>query len=99
MTRRDAVSLASRTLAVLLTVWALSELSALPEIVYSFVHYVNLEPASSTATQYWRHYDLLRLGFLITGIVGFSLMALWLRSGSPEVEELLWPGATEESSS
>jgi len=99
MSRKDAVALASRALAALLTVWALSDVSALPESVYSFVHYVNLEPASSTAIQYWRHYHLLRLGFLITRIVGFSLMALWLRRGGPEVEELLWPAASEESSS
>ena len=98
MSRKDAIVLASRTLAVLLTVWALSSLSALPETIYSFIRYANLEPGDSNYVQYWRHHYLIELGFLITRIVGYSLMARWLYRGGPEIEELLLPLSLEETS-
>jgi hypothetical protein len=70
MSRRDAVVIASRTLGTLLGVWAFSELCYLPEVVQSFFHYMNHEPASASV-EYFRHYYLLRLGFNITGWPGF----------------------------
>jgi hypothetical protein len=91
MLRKDAIALASRTLALLLALWALTEVSYLPEILHSFLRYVNQEPGSSTAIQYLRHYYLIKLGFLITRIAGFSLMARWLYKGGPEVDELFLP--------
>jgi hypothetical protein len=67
--------LARRTLAVLLTVWALTEVSCLPERLHWFLHSLNLiEP-----------------GFLAARIVGYSLMASRLHQGGPEVEELWLP--------
>ncbi|MGA7377760.1 MAG: hypothetical protein WBW36_15520 [Candidatus Sulfotelmatobacter sp.] len=95
MSRKDAVTVASRTLALLLVVWALGEASSLPESLYSFLRYVNQEPLSSTV-QYWRHYHFISLGFLIIRIVGFSLLAGWLYKGGPEVEELLLHTASQE---
>jgi hypothetical protein len=97
ISRKDAVTLASRTLAVLLTVWALTDVSYLPERLHSFLHYLNHEPASSSAIEYGRHYYLIGLGFLITRIVGFSLMARWLFKGGPEIEELLLPDPEENA--
>jgi hypothetical protein len=91
MSRKDAVVLASRTLAVLLTVWSLTEVSHLPGTVHSFLNYLNREPASSPGVEYMRHSYLIALGFLITRIVGYSLMAMWLYRGGPEIEELLLP--------
>jgi hypothetical protein len=91
MSRRDAAVLAGRTLALLLTVWALSELSSLPGQVHSFLHYLNREPSSSATVQYYRHYYLLSSGFLFTRIVGFFLMARWLFKVGPGLEELLLP--------
>ena len=95
MSRRDGIVLAARTLALLLTVWALSELSALPGQVHSFLHYLNREPSSSATVQYYRHYYLLSSGFLFTRFVGFSLMARWLFKVGPEVEEVLLPAEGE----
>ena len=46
ISRKDAVTLASRTLAVLLTVWALRDVSYLPETLHSFLHYLNYESSS-----------------------------------------------------
>ena len=97
MSRKDALVLASRALALLFATWALGEVSYVPESLHSFCHYINLDPGSS-ATQYLRHYYLLRLSFLVTRIIGFSLMARWLYKSGPEVAELLLPAAIEEAS-
>jgi hypothetical protein len=97
MSKKDAVLLASRTLVVLLTVWALSDVSYLPENLHSFLHYLNHESASSTANEYLRHYYLIRLGFLVTRIVGYFLMAAWLYKGGREIEELLLPEPDEHA--
>ena len=51
MSRKDAVVLASRTLATLLIVWTLTDVSYLPEYLHSFLHYFN-EAAVSTAIEY-----------------------------------------------
>ena len=98
MSRKDAVVLASRALALLMAVWALSEASSLPGSALSFLHYSNQEPGSPVAVQYWRHYHLVTLGFLVTRIVGFSFMARWLYKGGPEVEQLFLPLKSQESS-
>ncbi|MGA1988705.1 MAG: hypothetical protein ABSG72_20725 [Candidatus Sulfotelmatobacter sp.] len=89
--------LASRTLATLLIVWTLSDVSYLPENLHSFLHYLSHEPPASTAIEYGRHYYLFLLGFLVTRIVGYSLMARWLYKGGPEIEELLLPEGEEHA--
>ena len=96
MSRRDAVVLASRLLAVFLSVYALTELSHLPSAVYSFLHYAE---GSSLWSQYWRHYYLLSLGFLVARIIGLSLMSMWVFRCGPDIEELLLPASLRESAS
>jgi hypothetical protein len=90
------VVLASCTLALLLTVWALAEASSLPLSLHSFLRYINQEPGASTAVQYWRHSYFISLSFIVTKMVGFALLARWLFKGGPEVEELLLPRMLQE---
>ena len=97
MSRKDAVVLASPTLALLLTVWALAEASYLPASLQSFLRYINQEPGTSTAIQYWRHYHLISLSFVTARMAGFALLAMWLFKGGPEVEDLLSPPAPHEN--
>ncbi|MGD0271381.1 MAG: hypothetical protein ABSB14_20100 [Candidatus Sulfotelmatobacter sp.] len=97
MSRKDAVVLASRTLALLLVVWALAEACSLPESLHSFRRYADSGPGSSAALQYWRHYYLIRCSFIVTKMVGFSLMARWLYKAGPEVEELFLPSEPLEN--
>jgi hypothetical protein len=97
MSRSDAVWIASRTLAVLLTVWALTDLSYLPGAVFSYLRYASDELGSSPSVEYWRHSHLVTLGFLITRVVGYALMARWLYKGGPEVAELLLPTVIGEN--
>lgn len=96
MSREEGVTLASRTLAALLVVWALTETSHLPATVYAFRHYASVELSSPTATEYYRHANLISLCFLIVRIVGFSLMARWLHKGGPDITELLLPTTRDE---
>jgi hypothetical protein len=97
MTKRDGVILGSRLLAVLLTVWTLSELSYLPSHLLAYLRYAEMGYSSSPlANQYWKHHYLIELGFLITRIVGYSLMAAWLYKCGPDIEELLLPTYLQE---
>jgi hypothetical protein len=93
MSRKEAVRLASRTLAVLMTVWALTEVSYLPSAVYSFLRY----GSDQSTMSYWRHHYLIQLGFVVTRMIGYSLTALWLFKGGPEIEELLLPESEEQT--
>ncbi len=96
MSRKDAAVLASRALALLMAVWALSDASSLPGSALSFLHYSSEEPWSSAAAQYWRHLHLVSLCFLVTRIVGFSFLSRWLYKGGSDVERLFLPSELEE---
>ncbi len=100
MSRQDAVTLASRSLALLLTLWVLAEVSYLPSAVLAFGHYVGHEVSSSSNGeywQYWRQHYLIELSFLVTRIIGLSLMARWIYKGGREIRELLLPDEREEN--
>lgn len=99
MSRKDALTLASRTLALLLTVWALAEASSLPECVHSYLHYMRPSSRSPDGSEYLRHYYLIRTGFLFAKVAGFALMARWLFKGGVDVEELFLPTEVHETPS
>jgi hypothetical protein len=99
MSREDAIVLASRVLAMLVTLWVLTDLSYLPGYVLSFRYYGGHEvisPTSAEYWQYWRHHYLVEMGFLITRIVGLSLAARWLFKDGPEVWELSLPSGSPQ---
>lgn len=100
MSRTDAVVLTSRALALLLMLWALIDLSYIPEEVISYRRYIGHEvtPTNSEYWFYWSHHYLLNLSFLIARIIGLSLLSRWLFKGGPEVFELLLPAAAQENS-
>jgi hypothetical protein len=91
MSRKDVLLLASRGLAVLLTITALAEISYLPEFLNSFLRYRDALGSSL------RSYYLIRTGFLVVRIVGYSLAARWLFKGGPEIEELLLPASENDA--
>lgn len=96
MSSKDVAVIASRALSVFLTVWALGEVSYLPEFLHSYLHYADQGLVTSAYIQYMHHYYLLRLGFLITRIVGYFLMARWLYKGGPGIEQLFLPTEPEQ---
>jgi hypothetical protein len=91
MPMKDAAIVASRALALLFTIWGLSEAATLPAEVHAFLRYSPQSAVTFGADGYWYHHYLIALGFLIVRIVGFWLLAWWLYKGGPEVEELLFP--------
>jgi len=97
ITRREGVILGSRILAILMLVNAFVGLSTLPEAVYSFRHYAD-GIASTSGSEYLRHHYLMILGFLITRIIGYSLMASWLFRCGPDIEEWLLPAHMRDES-
>jgi hypothetical protein len=97
MTRRDAVALGSRMLAVLLTVWALTEVTYLPGSAHSFLRYAS-QVSPNSASEYYRHSYLIALGFRITRIVGYVLMSMWLYRCGQDIEDLLLPASLRDQS-
>jgi hypothetical protein len=98
MSRTEAITLASRTLALLLIVWALTEVAALPAYFHSYIYY-SRHSASSSNLEYLRymsHYYFIYIGFCITKIIGYFLLARWLFKGGPEVVLMLLPPTSEE---
>ena len=95
MSREDAVLLASRSLAVLFMIWALTDVSFLPGRLYTFLYYVNRD-AASAYSDHMKHYELVELGFLITRIVGYSLFSMLLFKSGPDIRQLLLPSHQPE---
>jgi hypothetical protein len=89
MTRQDGVLLLSRTLTVYLILWVLTDLTYLPQLVFSLVRYSQL--ATGAAAAYHREFDLISLGFHLTKILGLSIAAVWFYNCGPGVSELLLP--------
>ena len=92
MTRRDAIVLGSRLLAIFLTIGTLAKLTYLPSYLDSFLRYASHVTPTSSANDYLRHHYLIELGFLVTRIIGYALTAAWLFRCGPDIEELLLPG-------
>ena len=91
MSRKEAVTLASRTLGLLMTIWSLTDLSYLPTHLHSYLRYVDPGPVVTPSNEFWRHHEFIDLGFLVVRILGTALVAFWLFRASPEVEQLLLP--------
>jgi hypothetical protein len=96
MSRKDAVLLTSRVLAFLLLVWAITDATYLPERVNSYLHHSEGSVLSAT-DDYWRHFYLVAIGFLLIRVIGSLLLAVWFCKGSPEVEQLLLPTMEEHA--
>jgi hypothetical protein len=96
MQNQDAVGIAARALSVLFIASGLGEVSYLPEFINSYLHY-DVAATTSAYVEYMHHYYLLRLGFLITRIIGYFFMARWLHKGGPGVAELLLPSTPDQA--
>lgn len=93
MSRNEGMVLGARLLALLLTVWALSDLLSVPTETYSLLYHSSQGSvlSISQANEYWHHYYAMVLGFTIVRVVGFALAARWLYRGGREVAEFLLP--------
>jgi hypothetical protein len=87
MTREDAAILASRSLPMLMAVWTLVEVTALPEPIYSLLHHLGHQSALGTR-DYWTSYYSVVLAFLVIRILVTSLAGVWFWRGGPLPDKL-----------
>jgi hypothetical protein len=87
MYRKELLLLASRAFALLLTTWALVDVTYLPEHLFALSHHLNLRSALATH-DYWSSYYWTITVFHLVRILGlFLAAALFWRCG-PGVEAL-----------
>ena len=72
MSKNEAVSIASRAVALYLFIWALDAASYLPE---------RLVPLPHQTTDFWHSYNMLRLAFGVVRVVGLFGAALFFEGG------------------
>lgn len=87
MTRKDAVLLASRALALYLLCWGLSDLSYLPQRFLSLGHH----SLALIGHDYAATYYALEFAFGIVRIVALFAVASWLYRCSESVQALFLP--------
>ena len=87
MTQEDAAIVASRSLAMLMAVCTLVELTRLPEPIYSLVHHLGHQSVLGTR-DYWTSYYSVVLAFLVIRILLTSLAGVWFWRGGPLPDKL-----------
>jgi hypothetical protein len=93
MSRKEAVLLVSRGLAMIQLISAFIEITTLPHRLVSLHHYTS-RIGASTATQsdyYFRSYDQVDIAFLFARIAGLLLFAFLFWNCGPWVERILLP--------
>jgi hypothetical protein len=90
MTKKDGILLVSRAMTLYLVLWVLSDLTYVPERLFSFFHYAKL-PNASANEHYLRGYYFIILVSLVARIVALSILARWIHKCGPSVESLFLP--------
>jgi hypothetical protein len=72
MSRKEIVSMVSRAFALLLIMWAFTELTYLPDRLLGLIHHVN-ERSTLTQHDYWTSYYLILTVFTVLRILVFLL--------------------------
>ena len=87
MTRKEAVQLASRALALYLACWGLSDMTYLPENIISIRHHYN----SLAGPDYWVEYYGLAIIFRLVRMMALFAGASWLYKGGKQIEKFFFP--------
>ena len=93
MSRKEAVLLVSRGLAMIQLITAFLEITTLPGRLMSLHHYTSLISASA-ATQsdyYFKSYDQVGIAFMFARIAGLLLFAFVFWNCRPWIERILMP--------
>jgi hypothetical protein len=99
MSTKEAVTIASRTLAVYCLFWLLSDLSYMPSRLFSFLHHENIlsAPGATAYTAYLRNYDLVTLSFSVLRLAGLFFAVQWFYRSGPTIQEYFL-GSSKEAS-
>lgn len=73
MTKREAVSVASRVVALCLICWALTDVTYLPQVILEFRHH-----GTAANHDFWWNYYRVDLTFYVVRIVVLFVAAEWL---------------------
>ena len=96
MSKREAVLIVSRAVALYLLCWALSDLTYLPERLFALSHHA-VEHGVIVTNYYYRNLDILSLAALLVRIAALLIAAAWLYKCGPRVEAFFLPsGGTKE---
>jgi hypothetical protein len=101
MSRKEAVLLVSRALAVIQFVTALLDITHLPEWLMSLHHHERLIEALgiSNTDEYWRSYDQVGVAFLFARIAGLLVLTLVFWNCGPWFERVLLPKRSSQNDS
>jgi hypothetical protein len=99
MSRKEAVLLVSRALAVIQFITALLDISYLPERFISLNHHARLinTVGVSEVGNYYLNYDRVGTALLFGRIAGLLALTLVLWSCAPWVERLLLPKCEDQN--
>ena len=95
MSTKQAVTIASRALAVYMLFWFLSDLTYLPSHLFSLWHHES-GLGSALATTYWRDSERLSLAFLMLRMVLLFFAVQWFYRSGPAVHEYFLASSDEE---
>jgi hypothetical protein len=92
---KEAVSIASRALAVYLLFWFLSDLTYLPSNLFSLWHHRNMLGATEW-TIYLRNSEVISLSFRLLRMVALFFAVQWFYRAGPAVQGYFLDSTDEE---
>lgn len=96
MSRKELVTIASRALALYLTAWLLSDLTFLPERIYSLLHETKQQSVLMAQNYWYSHYKIVLI-FSLIRIFALFCAAIFFWQCSPRVYRLFLPEDAEET--
>jgi len=95
MSRKEAVLLITRTISVYLLIWALTDLTYIPQNLFALAHHASL--TAIVSENYLRNYDLIYLAFRFIRIVALFAAANWFHSCGTKGEHFFFPFDTDHA--
>jgi hypothetical protein len=94
---KEAVTIASRALAVYLLFWFLSDLTYLPSNLFSLWHHRNMLGATEWTT-YLRNSEVISLSFRLARMVALFFAVQWFYRSGPAIQQYFLASLEEEDS-
>lgn len=96
MSTKEAVTIASRALAVYLLFWLLSDVTYLPSNLFSLWHHRNVLGATEWTT-YLRDSEVISLSFRLLRMVALFFAVQWFYRSGPGVQGYFLASSDEET--
>jgi hypothetical protein len=86
VSKKEAVTIACRALAVYLLFWFLEDLTLLPSSLFSLWHHGSMSGANDWTT-YLRNWDLISLSFRLLRMVALFFAVQWFYRAGPALQD------------